>query len=1168
MLASVDTLQSQDKLNIDSLNLRTEGKEAYFSKYFNRDGGLLKLYADRYNLNYVEKDGEINTDDKYLFFNLSPTGHPIFIGPYETRSGRVVKADLVYPLGTSGLRLTGKGMKMGVFDGGRIQLEHQEFQGRVKMIDNVQQNNFHATHVTGIIAAGGINPNSRGVAYESSIDGYTFDSFDRKLIQALDDGLAISNHSYGPATGWSRDPSFKHEWRWYGDSTISETIDYKFGYYSDWAQFHDALIYFYPFHILVTSAGNSRSQNGPSSPFTHEINRGGSWQTSTKRREANGPYDSTPFAGVAKNIITVGAISGSNPNEFSMATFSSWGPTDDGRIKPDLVGVGVGVFSTLENSGEQTNRYGPLQGTSMSSPNVAGGLLLIRQHFLQNLDYNPLASTIKALGIHTAKQQSDAGIGPNYRFGWGLLDVEFAVNQITKLDSSKYVIEEFIIRDGQVIEKFVNSDGNNPLKVTLAWTDPEGDIPPATLNPRDTILVNDIDLKVIGPDGNEFFPYILDPANPANPATTGVNYLDNIEMVEILNPKPGKYKIEISHKKASLENGLQILSLIATGGDLKSDFNNLYWIGGTGEWNNPANWSDTQKGDPADRIPNKNDIVRFDNSSFAEKSQMIKIGQNAECLNLIYSSDSLAIFDFTDAILNVGGSIFLTSKLDINGNGKIQLTGEKLKFNGIATGGNDLSSLELLITSDNALFEIEDSLRVDKLILESGLLDLSEKYIQVNDLATIGDQFTGIDIRNSTIEVGNSFLISDSTQILLTSNSTLVFGSGAENKDSFFSASELQFNSLINKAGNLIMNGGSTFRLVKNEGSLFIDESMQFDSLVLYGNSSVALSENVTLDLGAIDIKNDVNNVVSFSGSNSGESAVRVSGNIKYCFDYVNISDVLSTGQATLNVGINGSLSGITDGWFAEECENVLFADFSFENPCVDGVTKFLNSSTGSPTSIQWTVRTVGGELLETSESENLEIAFENTGVYIISLEVKKDDLVKSFTKNIEINNNPLTSLTIFEDGKLLAATLSGINFQWFLNGEQIDGATQRLYEPQANGDFQVLGFDGKCIFLSPIFTVRNEVVGIEDEFIVNGVLIYPNPVESQLNLLFNSLNFSGDVKIALSSVTGNIVLSDNITIDSSNIEAEISLAQIPSGIYILMIKHGNKEIRKRIVKN
>jgi hypothetical protein len=131
----------------------------------------------------------------------------------------------------------------------------------------------------------------------------------------------------------------------------------------------------------------------------------------------------------------------------------------------------------------------------MSSPNVAGGLLLIRQHFLQNLDYNPLASTIKALGIHTAKQQSAAGIGPNYRFGWGLLDVEFAVNQITKLDSSTYVIEEFIIRDGQVIEKFVNSDGKNPLKVTLAWTDPEGDIPPATLNPRDTILVNDIDSK-------------------------------------------------------------------------------------------------------------------------------------------------------------------------------------------------------------------------------------------------------------------------------------------------------------------------------------------------------------------------------------------------------------------------------------------------------------------------------------------------------------------------------------------------------------------------------------------------------------------------------------------------------------------------------------------------
>lgn len=1168
MLVSVGSLQSQSKLNTDSLNFHLERKEDYFSKFLNRDSGILKLYADRYNLKYVQKDGHLNSDDKYLLYNLSPTGHPIFIMPHETRSGRVVKADLVYPLGTSGLRLTGKGMTMGVFDGGRIQLEHQEFQGRVRMIDNVTLNNFHATHVTGIIAAGGINPDSRGIAYEASVDGYTFDNFDSKLIDALEDGLEISNHSYGPATGWVSDPSFRHSWRWYGDSTLSETVDYKFGYYSDWAQFHDALIYFYPYHILVTSAGNSRSQNGPSAPFTHEVLNSGDWVTSTKRRDPNGPYDSTPFAGVAKNIITVGAISGSSPDNFSMANFSSWGPTDDGRIKPDLVGVGVGVFSTLEDSGEQTNRYGNLQGTSMSSPNVAGGLLLIRQHFLQNLRYTPLASTIKGLGIHTAKQNPDAGRGPNYRFGWGLLDVEAAVNQITKLDSNKFVIEEFIIKDRQVLDKFVYSDGLNPLKVTLAWTDPEGDIPPPSLNPKDTILVNDIDLKVIDPEGNEFFPYILDPANPSNSATTGINYLDNTEVVEIENPIPGKYILEISHKKDSLVYGLQILSLIATGGDLKSDFNNLYWIGGSGDWGKPENWSDSPNGESVNRIPNKNDIVRFDNTSFSENAQIIEIGEDAECLNFIYNSDSLAIFDFTDANLDVNGSIYLSKKLDIIGEGQIQLTGEKLKFNGVATGGNDLRGIELIIDSNDALFEIEDSLIVDKITLSRGLLDLSHKYIQVNEFATIGEQSTAIDLRNSTLEIGNSFILSDSTQIVLTENSSIVFRSELQNTSYSLSASKVEFDKLIIKNGILIIDGESTFRSIDNSGTLHIQNSILVESMILEGGSNLVLSSGVNLALDTIEIDATINNVVSISGSQDGTSSLTIEENIKYCFDFLAVSNVLNLGQATLNAGPNGTLSGNTKDWFAEECENVLFADFTFENPCVDGITRFVNSSTGNPSEVIWTVSTTDGEILETQNLNNMEIAFDITGDYLVTLVIKKDELVKSYTNRVEIIENPLTNLSIFEDGNFLAATLSGLSFQWFLDGQPIDGATDRLFEPTVNGDYQVSGFNGKCNFLSPVFTVLNEVVGIEDDFTKQGVLLYPNPVENSLNIKFSSSHFLGEVSINLVGISGNLLLTDKLNLTSQNTETQISFAQVPTGIYILIIEQGDKKMRTRIIKD
>jgi len=1165
ILLCVGGLQSQNKLDIDMTNYRLESKDDYFGRFLKRNSDLLKIYADRYNLSYIEKDGQINTDDKYLFYNLSSTGHPLFISPFETRSGRVVKANLVYPLGTSGLRLTGKGMRLGVFDQGRIQLDHQEFQGRVRMVDEVQQNNFHSTHVTGIIAAGGVNSNARGIAYEASIDGYTFERFDRKLIEALDAGLTLSNHSYGPATGWINDQSFKHGWRWYGDSTINETVDYKFGYYSDWAQFHDALIYFYPYHILVTSSGNSRSQNGPSAPFTHEILRpNNTWVTSTKRREPNGPYDSTPFSGVAKNIVTVGAVSASDPNNFSMANFSSWGPTDDGRVKPDLVGVGVGVFSTLENSGSQSNRYGNLQGTSMSSPNVAGGLLLIRQHFLQHLNYNPLASTIKGLGIHTARQDPSSGKGPNYRFGWGLLDVEFAVNQITKLDSSKFVIEEFLIRDRQVLEKSVTSDGTSPLKVTLVWTDPEGDIPPASLNPRDTILVNDIDLKVIDPTGKEFFPYILDPANPANAATKGVNYLDNIEMVEIDNPIPGKYKIQISHKKQFLENGFQILSLIATGGDLKSDFKNLYWIGGSGDWSNPQNWSETSNGSPASRIPNAKDIVRFDNSSFKSKNQTVVIPANAESLNFIYESDSLANFDFSAGKLNVSGSIIMTKKLEILGEGQITMNGENLKYNGILSNGNDLSGINIIINSDDAYYEIEDSLKVRSVVLEKGILDLNRKYIKVEEFIVRGTEQAFMDLRNSVIEVGSKLDIGENALQVLTDNSKIIFGSDNSLFSEYSLQSQIDFNELAILSGTLSINGQGAFNLLNNKATVILNDNITIDSLFLGGSSQLNLKDDVKLNLNYLSINSSQSSQVQISGVDGGVASILVADNVKYCFDYLLVNNIISAGEATLNAGANGQLSGVTDGWSAANCQDVLFAQFSFEAPCLDGVTKFNNQSTGISPSSKWVILNSQQDTIHISTITNLEYEFNSAGKYLVSLEVEENGVSKISNRNIDIIDNPLKSLFIFKDGNFLAATIADLSYQWILDGTPIPGATERLYEPVSPGNYQLLASNGKCSFISPTFNVADQVVGLEDDLKKNGFYLFPNPSTNLLNLQLGDV-FHQRVEVKISNMMGMEMYKKVYVLEEENTLIPIQIENLASGIYLITLT--DQKVNSRTVK-
>ncbi len=145
-----------------------------------------------------------------------------------------------------------------------------------------------------------------------------------------------------------------------------------------------------------------------------------------------------------KILITVGAVnkvpSYSGPESVQMSGFSSWGPTDDGRIKPDLVAAGVNLFSL---SAANDSSYTTLSGTSMASPNVTGSLLLL-QELYKNLHSGNFmrSSTLKALAIHTAKE---TGIypGPDYSYGWGLLDDQAAAKLLLNQNDLDVVVKEY-----------------------------------------------------------------------------------------------------------------------------------------------------------------------------------------------------------------------------------------------------------------------------------------------------------------------------------------------------------------------------------------------------------------------------------------------------------------------------------------------------------------------------------------------------------------------------------------------------------------------------------------------------------------------------------------------------------------------------------------------------
>ncbi len=299
-------------------------------------------------------------------------------------------------------------------------------------------------------------------------------------------------------------------------------------------------------------------------------------------------FDTIPTFGCAKNIVTVGAI-----DDVNLPTaFSGFGPTDDGRIKPDIVADGNSLYSSLAGD---PNDYGYLSGTSQAAASAAGAAALLVQYYndLGFENESMRASTLKALIIHTANNLT-ADPGPNYMHGWGLMDVNEAAEYVTT--DYKYltdirgpsdpngirIIEGVLAPDSNNVYKLKFESDNTFLKATLCWTDPPGqpilrspdvddangingvfDVNDGVLDNNSIRLVNDLDLRIIDPCGPTMhLPYILDPCNPGSPAAVGDNIRDNVEQVVMLNPVKGViYEISISHK-GNLANGLQHYSLI------------------------------------------------------------------------------------------------------------------------------------------------------------------------------------------------------------------------------------------------------------------------------------------------------------------------------------------------------------------------------------------------------------------------------------------------------------------------------------------------------------------------------------------------------------------------------------------------------------------------------
>lgn len=424
------------------------------------------------------------------------------------------------------------------FDKGSIDNVHPAFQDRVVQLYSLGRSKAndpdgHGTHVAGSVLGDGISEKMGGairgtapkakLVVQSVLDqrgglgGLPFDLNDLFKVPYENNEAKVHTNSWGAPV---------------------------FGAYTQYSQQVDEFVWTHRDCVVCFAAGNEGTD-----------------------RDRNGVIDAGSIGspGTAKNCITVGATENNRPdqskdyvligyqaeplasdgwsnNPEGMVAFSSRGPTDNQRIKPDLVAPGTAILSAHSRDANIGNFFGTssdplyafLAGTSMATPLVAGCAAIVREFFQTKHSHQPSAALVKASLINGAKNitgqyvPSESGKVPNFAEGFGRVDLAATV-----AESIIFKDEETALDTGEEETTIVNvSSANSTLKVTLVWTDWPGEA-----------LQNDLDLIVKAADGQE---------RHGNIGEGSLNFdrFNNVEQVIWVNVPVGDVRITVRAHRA------------------------------------------------------------------------------------------------------------------------------------------------------------------------------------------------------------------------------------------------------------------------------------------------------------------------------------------------------------------------------------------------------------------------------------------------------------------------------------------------------------------------------------------------------------------------------------------------------------------------------------------
>jgi len=280
----------------------------------------------------------------------------------------------------------------------------------------------------------------------------------------------------------------------------------------------------------------------------------------------------------AKNVVTVGGTLAGEMST-SMWGLSSRGSTKDGRLKPTVVAPAPITSASDPAMSECTPvaghpNYQGCTGTSYSTPIVAGAAAQIRQYFVDGWypmgvavvanGFVPSGALLRAMLINGAVEISGDGAYrsgqsyPNNDQGWGRVNLDNALYFQGDQRGLLVVDERMGLQTGQWVEYPVQVSSGQPLEATLVWSDPAG---AADCNP---CLVNNLDLQITDPLGNQYKGNVFAGANPGQSTTGGLHDALNVEEgVLRLQPMDGTWRVRVT--AANVPTGPQPFAVVVTG---------------------------------------------------------------------------------------------------------------------------------------------------------------------------------------------------------------------------------------------------------------------------------------------------------------------------------------------------------------------------------------------------------------------------------------------------------------------------------------------------------------------------------------------------------------------------------------------------------------------------